>query len=240
MSFQSDDTDNVIVVSEEMDFAVIRDFLMEQRALSMSDDNSISLNFGWRQLSYEQVQELIGVCDELGIYIDGIISCSGETRNIAESFGIRTIIGRLGISGHYSRFLNNSEVNKAETAKKELPLPYSKDPSCVEETIMLRRNLRTGESLEARGNVVIQGNIEYGSEVLSAGDIIVLGTIKGEAHAGFKGNSSAQIICFVMDAASISIAGMGLSAEEIKPLKKGYVTRVSLKDSIIVLEPYKV
>jgi septum site-determining protein MinC len=53
--------------------------------------------------------------------------------------------------------------------------------------------VRSGQVLEHDGDVVIIGDINFGGEVLATGDIFVMGTLRGMAHAGSKGNERAII-----------------------------------------------
>jgi len=232
-----DDEANVVIIPEDVEFSQIRDLIEQYLALKASGPSDfILLNFGWRALSVEQVLEVLEICSCLNITLDGIISFSSTARNSAESLGIQTIIGRMGISSHYSRVIERNESKPpAKTSGKKLF-----NSKLIEETVMFRHNLKAGEVLEARGNVVIQGNIERGAQVIAAGDIVVLGAIKGEAHAGVKGNKDSQIICFFMEPDSISIAGVMISSSQVTPLKKGYVTRAFLKGKALQFKPYRV
>ena len=234
MSLAKED-ENVVVIPEDVDFSNLRDLIEKHVALQfVGAGESVLVNFGWRSLSEEQIKELLKICSELYITLDGIISFSSSARTSAEKMGVPAIIGRMGISNHYSRFIN-IEPQSSEPKQKS-----KKKPELMEETVMFRRNLLNEEVLEVRGNVVIQGDIERGAQVIAGGDIVVLGTITGEAHAGSKGNLKSQIICLVMAPICISIAGINVPGEQIVPMKKGYLTRVFVEDKSLKFKPYRV
>ncbi len=67
-------------------------------------------------------------------------------------------------------------------------------------------SLRSGKKLEFEGSLVIIGDINAGAEVIAGDHIIVLGTIRGLAHAGARGNRKAMIIANEIDATQIRIA----------------------------------
>ncbi|ASS74947.1 septum site-determining protein MinC [Tumebacillus algifaecis] len=53
--------------------------------------------------------------------------------------------------------------------------------------------VRSGQVIDHDGDVVIIGDINPGGQVLATGDIFVMGTLRGMAHAGCKGNEDAII-----------------------------------------------
>ncbi|MCK8825603.1 septum site-determining protein MinC [Fuchsiella alkaliacetigena] len=60
-------------------------------------------------------------------------------------------------------------------------------------TLLLNRTLRSGQSIEYGGNVVIRGDVNPGAEVKAKGDILVMGAFRGIAHAGATGSEEAII-----------------------------------------------
>lgn len=68
-----------------------------------------------------------------------------------------------------------------------------------EQSLLIRRTIRSGQSISFPGNVTILGDVNPGAEVIAEGDIIVMGTLRGTAHAGVKGREAViaalQIAC---------------------------------------------
>lgn len=75
-----------------------------------------------------------------------------------------------------------------------------------EETLLVRRTLRSGQRIEHSGNVVIMGDVNPGAVVMCSGDIIVLGTLRGLAHAGAEGNTQAIVMAFRLQPTQLRIA----------------------------------
>lgn len=73
--------------------------------------------------------------------------------------------------------------------------------------VYLRQTLRSGQVLRHDGNVVICGDVNPGGEVVATGDIVVLGTLRGVAHAGAKGDEAAQIVAINLRPTQLRIAG---------------------------------
>lgn len=57
-------------------------------------------------------------------------------------------------------------------------------------TLIVRKNIRSGQSLNFDGTLVIIGDVNAGAELTATGHILILGTMRGIAHAGSTGNSN--------------------------------------------------
>lgn len=104
----------------------------------------------------------------------------------------------------------------------------------VSETKFHRGSLRSGQKLESEGSIVIIGDVNSGAEVMASDNIIVLGTLRGLAHAGAKGNKQAIIAAGLIDTVQIRIANIVKEIDrDEEPLhKQSYVSVVD--DEIII------
>lgn len=82
------------------------------------------------------------------------------------------------------------------------------------ETKFHKGSLRSGQKIEFEGSIVIIGDVNAGAEVIAGENIVVLGTLRGLAHAGAKGNKDAIIEASEIDAVQIRIA------DKIKEIEK--------------------
>lgn len=69
-------------------------------------------------------------------------------------------------------------------------------------------NLRSGQILESKTSVTIIGDVNPGAKVISGGNIVILGSLKGNAHAGAFGNSSCFIIALDMNPIQLQIGDL--------------------------------
>lgn len=76
------------------------------------------------------------------------------------------------------------------------------------ETKFHKCSLRSGQKIEFEGSIVIIGDVNAGAEVIAGENIIVLGTLRGLAHAGAKGNKDAVIEASDIEAVQIRIANI--------------------------------
>ncbi|MDH7478936.1 MAG: septum site-determining protein MinC [Syntrophomonadaceae bacterium] len=100
-------------------------------------------------------------------------------------------------------------------------------------TLLIQRNLRSGQTVEYHGNIVIMGDVNPGAEVIAGGNIIVLGSFRGIAHAGASGDETSTITAFRLRPTQLRIAGhitrppdddeSGLDIPEIARIREGVV-----------------
>lgn len=76
------------------------------------------------------------------------------------------------------------------------------------ETKYYRGSLRCGQKIEFEGSLVIIGDVNGGAEVIAGENITVLGTLRGLAHAGAKGNKKAIIAAAKIESPQIRIANI--------------------------------
>ena len=105
----------------------------------------------------------------------------------------------------------------------------------ISETKFHRGSLRSGQKLETEGSIVILGDVNSGAEVIASDNIVVLGTLRGLAHAGAKGNKKAIIAAGILDAVQVRISNIvkEINRDEEILHKQAYV---SIIDEKIVIE----
>lgn len=69
-------------------------------------------------------------------------------------------------------------------------------------------SIRSGMKLEYEGSLVILGDVNGGAEVIAADNIVVIGTLRGLAHAGAKGNKKCIIAASCIEAPQLRIANI--------------------------------
>ena len=84
---------------------------------------------------------------------------------------------------------------------------YKKDVG-TSETTFHKGSLRSGQRIEVEGSIVIMGDVNSGAEVIAGDNVIVIGTLRGLAHAGAKGNKEAIIAAASIEAPQLRIANI--------------------------------
>lgn len=80
---------------------------------------------------------------------------------------------------------------------------YRESPS-----IVIKRTLRSGQSIHYPGNVIVLGDVNPGAEVVAEGDIFVYGTLRGIAHAGRGGDRTASVVALRLAPTQLRIANV--------------------------------
>ncbi len=104
-------------------------------------------------------------------------------------------------------------------------------------TKFLRKTIRSGQSINYPGNVVIVGDVNPGAEIYAAGNIIVLGNLRGVVHAGTNGNEKAIIAAFKLEPQILRIGSLVTRSPEDE-LKPQYPEVAKIKNGSIIVEPY--
>lgn len=122
---------------------------------------------------------------------------------------------------------------------RELWVKKVRRPKEIEEmiddnTILVRRTLRSGQKIHFDGNVVVVGDVNPGAEIVASGHVIVLGTLRGVVHAGASGDEQAAVLAFRLQPTQLRIANhitrppddelTGPEQPEIARIKENMVT----------------
>ncbi len=116
---------------------------------------------------------------------------------------------------------SKKSMSNPHSAAEENALTPSKIAPAIEnlaaKTKIAKRHVRSGQRLYApEGDLVIIGIVGAGAEVIADGNIFILGSLRGRAFAGAKGDNSAFIYCQTLSAELISIAGNYQTMEQLE------------------------
>jgi len=80
------------------------------------------------------------------------------------------------------------------------------DPRDSDDTLFLRRTIRSGQAIHHGSNIVIMGDVNPGAEIIAGGDVIVWGVLRGMVHAGYPNNESAIVCSLLLAPVQLRIA----------------------------------
>jgi septum site-determining protein MinC len=107
-----------------------------------------------------------------------------------------------------------------------------KDPWRSEDTLFLRRTVRSGQAIHHKSNVVVLGDVNPGAEIVAGGDILVWGVLRGMVHAGYPDNEQAIVGSLQLAPVQLRIAHLlsrppeGFAAQprpEVAVIKQGQI-----------------
>lgn len=87
----------------------------------------------------------------------------------------------------------SSNDTASNTVTLSEALETQRDPRETDDTLFLRRTIRSGQAIHHASNIVILGDVNPGAEIVAGGDIIVWGVLRGMVHAGYPDNENAYV-----------------------------------------------
>ena len=108
--------------------------------------------------------------------------------------------------------ISNEELSKYIILDTGDVLPEDVEENSVDTktlpTLYLNQTLRSGQTVNYEGNILIIGDAHPGSEIIAEGDITVWGILGGIAHAGCKGNITSKVRALKLNAIQLRISGL--------------------------------
>ncbi len=107
-----------------------------------------------------------------------------------------------------------------------------------ENTILIRRTLRSGQNFYYQGNVVVIGDINPGAELVAKGDIVVMGQMRGMVHAGSEGDESATVMAFRLQPTQLRIANHITRPPDGEVVESTVPEIARIRDGMVTIENY--
>lgn len=186
------------------------------------------------------------VLDELRNYLGGssqflkgaAIRCyAGEKEFLEEEVQALTELLRL-FDLELTGWLKTEDVYGSGNQRNNGTDKENNDEGMVESPcLFIDRTLRSGNSIQYEGNVIVSGDVNPGAEIIATGNIIVLGTLRGVAHAGASGERKAIVSAFNLVPTQLRIADLVTRAPDAETGTRGpEIARI--KDNQLVVEGY--
>lgn len=115
-------------------------------------------------------------------------------------------------------------------------VPLDQEDLVDENTILVQRTLRSGQSIRYDGNVVILGDVNPGAEVAATGNVIVMGALRGVVHAGAGGNEKAVVMAFRLQPTQLRIANHITRPPDNEPLDSDQPEMARIVNGVVTIE----
>lgn len=146
----------------------------------------LALSVGNQPLRPVQLGRLRDEISERGLTLWAVLSNSPKTQETAQNLGLATRI---------SRPLPERRITRLDTRLES-----------GEQTMLVKRTLRSGYRLENTGHIVVIGDVNPGAEVIAGGHVIVWGRLRGMVHAGAQGDEEAMVCALELFPTQLRIA----------------------------------
>ncbi|MBE0465930.1 MAG: septum site-determining protein MinC [Candidatus Desulforudis sp.] len=105
-------------------------------------------------------------------------------------------------------------------------------------TILVEGTLRSGQSVNFEGNVVVLGDINPGAQVTAGGNVIVMGVLRGMVHAGAAGDAQAVIVAFRLRPTQLRIANHISRSPDGEVCNPNQPEIARVREGIVVIEAF--
>jgi septum site-determining protein MinC len=143
-----------------------------EQATAFFRGSQVHLTIGQRDISQAELQQFMDVLTKYEIRLASLRTDSEVSAQTAQALGVRLALPEAG----------------GDETGMRAPLEE------LSEGLLVRRTLRSGQSLQHLGHVVVIGDVNPGAEIIAGGDVVVWGRVRGMIHAGALGDNKA-IVC---------------------------------------------
>jgi septum site-determining protein MinC len=208
--------DGLLVSLGDGDLPLVLEELRTQlnRSPAFFQGGKVALAVGSRPMSAVELQQIRDVLTELGVTVWAVISQSPATRAAARDVGL---------------------VSASPPEESRSDLEAGQEPA-----VIVRRTLRSGQSVRYPGHMVVVGDVNPGAEIIAGGDVIVWGKLRGTVHAGALGDDAAVVYALQLQPMQLRIGGSIARSPEhnkVKQATRPEIARVQAEE--IVAEPWE-
>ena len=175
----------------------------------------IALDVGDRALSHAEIEDVRAMVARHQIEMCAVVSTNAATTDTARELGL--------------------VVDLEPARERERATETVKEPAA--EAVVVRRTLRSGQTLRHPGHIVVIGDVNPGAEIVAGGDIVVWGRVRGLVHAGALGTEDAVICALELAPTQLRIGNFIARSPEERPIE-AVPEMASVQDGQIVAVPW--
>jgi septum site-determining protein MinC len=178
----------------------------------------VSLDVGALAVQEDDLRTARDLLEQRGVILHAVVSENEETESAAQALGLVIDLG-----------LDRRPLPESEVVPADLP---------EGEAVFVQRTLRSGQSIEHWGHVVLVGDVNPGAEIVAGGHVFIWGRLRGTVHAGANGDEQAMVYALDMSPTQLRIAGHITRSPEERG--RNPVPEVAaVRDGQIVAMPWK-
>jgi septum site-determining protein MinC len=178
----------------------------------------VSLNVGELELTEDDVRQVRDLLVQHDVMLYGIVGRNAQTEAAAQALGL---VIDLGLD-----------------RRPPPPSPLPQSDGDEGEAKVVKRTLRSGQSIRHPGHVVVIGDVNPGAEIVAGGHVVVWGALRGIVHAGAGGDETALICALDMSPTQLRIAGHITRAPDERQ-RKTVPEVAAVRDGQIVAMPWR-
>ncbi|HET7375220.1 MAG TPA: septum site-determining protein MinC [Anaerolineae bacterium] len=183
----------------------------------------IGLIVGMRRLTEIDVRAARDLLARFDVTLWAVISDDAETSQVAAILGLDT------------------DLPKREAKPRAVEQPIEPALAPIDDPdlgLVVRRTLRSGQTLRHPGSIAVIGDVNPGAEIVAGGDIVVWGRLRGVVHAGAMGDEKAVVCALDLSPTQVRIANY-LSRSPDDKRKRAIPEVAHVRDGKIVAESWE-
>ena len=188
---------------------------LEQTA-SFFKGGRVALQVGSRQLADHELEQIGVLLKSHQMTLWAVVGEAEETQQAAALLGLETQLALSRVS---------------PTAVEEADRAILED----QEAVLVRRTLRSGQSIHHVGHVIVIGDVNPGAEIIAGGDVVVWGRLRGTVHAGAGGDDGAIVCALALAPTQLRISSY-IARSPTGPLQNVMPEVASVQGGQIVVE----
>jgi len=118
-------------------------------------------------------------------------------------------------------------------------IPSDQEDLVDENTILVQRTLRSGQSIRYNGNVVVLGDVNPGAEVAATGNVIVMGALRGVVHAGAGGDENSVVMAFRLQPTQLRIANHITRPPDNETVDTDHPEMARIRGGVVTIEAFQ-
>lgn len=118
-------------------------------------------------------------------------------------------------------------------------IPGDQEDLVDENTILVQRTLRSGQSIRYNGNIVVLGDVNPGAEVVATGNVIVMGALRGVVHAGAGGDENAVVMAFRLQPTQLRIANHITRPPDNETVETDHPEMARIRGGVVTIEVFQ-
>lgn len=163
---------------------------------------NLVLQLDRRGVRRHELESLVTLLKKRDVKLVGVLSSSATTQGATRKLGLATDLEELTISAAPDGPIPDTESPQPGVA------PVMNATVSGTEGVLIRRTLRSGNTIEHPGHVVVLGDVNAGAEIIAGGDIIIWGHLRGVVHAGASGNNNAVVCALNLEPTQLRIGAL--------------------------------
>ncbi len=187
---------------------------LEDRRLQQpgAGGGALELDAGERRIGVSALTAIQARLEAADLELVQVVSAHAHTRVAAAALGLRWIAPS-----------HPSDREEADGSKSTAGLTLH------------RGTVRSGDQLEAEGSLLVLGDVNPGARLRAGGHVLVWGRLRGVAHAGCNGDTSARIVALQLRPLQLRIADAVARGPEDPP-PPGLAEEARLVDGLIRID----